>query len=79
MSLVMAIFFCVDDWAVFQALYNVSFSFFYIVYLVNVKPFKEKFIHNTELFTEICFLFFGYGLLYFNPIVDGGLNKIFQK
>jgi hypothetical protein len=41
------------------------------VYLVNFKPFKEKFIHNTELFTEICFLFFGYGLLYFNPIVDG--------
>ena len=70
LSLVMAIFFCVDDLAVFQTLYNVLFSLFYILYLVSYKPFETKLMQNTELLTEFCFLFFGYGLMHFNPIVD---------
>jgi hypothetical protein len=70
MSLVITIFFCVGDWAVFQAIYNLNFSFFYILYLVNFRPFKDNFQHKKELFTEFCFLMFGYGLLHFNPILD---------
>jgi hypothetical protein len=58
-----------DDTQVFQVIYNVIFALLYICYLVNFKPLKSKEAHGIELFTEFCFLTFGYTVMCFTFFV----------
>ena len=70
LSLVLVIFFLIENAAVFQAIYNTIFCLFYICYLVHFRPFVDKEKLSLELLTEICFLFFSYTILcytYFVP------------
>ena len=75
MSLVAVVFFCTGDKAIFQGQYNIVFCLIYLVYLIEFKPFEDNFIYKQELFTETCFILFGYGLLLFNQLVPSGETR----
>jgi hypothetical protein len=75
--LILAIFFCVGNKSVFQGIYNIQACLFYLCYLLHCRPFTSKALHNQEVFTEICYLLFGYNLLVLGAFVPDGETKFF--
>jgi hypothetical protein len=71
LSFVLVIFFFVGDMAIFQAIYNMQATLYYMIYLIRFRPFEQKNMHNLELFNETCYMLFGYTVLLFNPTLSG--------
>jgi hypothetical protein len=57
--------------AIFQAIYNMQATLYYMIYLIRFRPFEQKNMHNLEIFNETCYMLFGYTVLLFNPTLSG--------
>ena len=62
-----------DEFTVAQVYINIALSYFFLLYLVVLKPFKDKSVNKLEVINEIAYLLITYhqiGFTDINPRVE---------